>query len=96
MSPEAKELIKISKQKHKVWDLKGRQRGNDQSYVELKQAKYNARKILRKEREIEKENFYHQLEQNLSTKNFYKFIKRNLNTANSNTPVILHENREIS
>ncbi|CAC5407672.1 unnamed protein product [Mytilus coruscus] len=59
------------------------------------QAKYNARKIHLKERAIEKENFYHQLEQNPSTKTFYKLIKRNLNTANSNTPVILHENKEI-
>ncbi|CAG2189568.1 unnamed protein product [Mytilus edulis] len=57
VSPEAKRLLNLSKQKHRIWVVKGRPTGTDKSYIERKEAKYNARKILRKERAIEKENF---------------------------------------
>ncbi|CAG2191421.1 unnamed protein product [Mytilus edulis] len=96
VSPEAKRLLNLSKQKHRIWVVKGRPTGTDKSYIERKEAKYNARKILRKERAIEKENFYHQLEQQPSNKTFFKLINRNMGRENLNTPVIQHENKEIS
>ncbi|CAC5394868.1 unnamed protein product [Mytilus coruscus] len=72
-----------------------RPKENDKSYIELKEAKYNSRKILGKERAIEKEHFYHQLEQKSSNKTFFKLINRNLGREHLNTPVVQHENKEI-
>ncbi|CAG2214257.1 MINOS1 [Mytilus edulis] len=86
VSPEAKRLLNLSKQKHRIWVVKGHPTGTDKSYIE-REAKYNARKILRKERAIEKENFYHQLEQQPSNKTFFKLINRNMGRENLNTQI---------
>ncbi|CAG2218354.1 unnamed protein product [Mytilus edulis] len=57
VSAETKILLNISKQKHRIWDIGGRKRGLDDSFKQLKEAKYNARKMIRKERAMERENF---------------------------------------
>ncbi|CAG2195738.1 unnamed protein product [Mytilus edulis] len=58
VSAETKILLNISKQKHRIWDIGGRKRGLDDSFKQLKEAKYNARKMIRKERSMERENFF--------------------------------------
>ncbi|VDI12732.1 Hypothetical predicted protein [Mytilus galloprovincialis] len=97
VSAETKILLNISKQKHRIWDIGGRKRGLDDSFTQLKEAKYNARKMIRKERAMERKIFYSQLEQKPSSKTFFQLIKRNLgNNKNSVTQVIRHEEKDIT
>ena len=63
-------------------------------YKELKQAKSNVRKILRKERALEKQNFHQKLENDHSTKLFHQLIRRNMECSSPIADVILHKNVE--
>lgn len=94
VSQHAKKLLNKSKQKHKIWDLGDRKRGDDTTYRELKQAKSNVRKVLRKERALEKQNFHHKLENDHSIKIFHQLIRRNMECSSPIADVILHKNVE--
>jgi len=94
VSKHAKTLLNKSKQKHKMWYLGGRKRGDDATYRELKQAKSNVRKVLRKERALEKQNFHQKLENDDSTKIFHQLIRRNMECSSPIADVILHKNVE--
>lgn len=94
LSNHAQKLLNKSKQKHRIWDLRGRKRGDDAHFKELKQAKSNVRKVLRKERALEKQNFYQKLENDHSTKMFHQLIRRNMECSNQIADVILHKNVE--
>ncbi|CAC5381888.1 unnamed protein product [Mytilus coruscus] len=96
VSQHAKKLLTISKQKHRIWDLHGRKRGEDTCFLELKEAKRNVRKRLRQERAAECKEFYKKLESKPNSKNFYRLIRRNTNSTKELATTILYDDHELT
>ncbi|VDI35308.1 Hypothetical predicted protein [Mytilus galloprovincialis] len=96
VSQHAKKLLTISKQKHRIWDLHGRKRGEDTCFLELKEAKRNVRKRLRQERATECKEFYKKLESEPNSKNFYRLIRRNTNSTKELATTILYDDHELT
>ena len=76
-SPKVRELIGISKHKHRLWDQDGRPREGHKLFLDKKEAKKALRKQQRKERAIERELFMKKLESKPDQKTFFQLIRRN-------------------
>ena len=74
-SPKVRELVGISKHKHRLWDQAGRPRDGHKLFLDKKEAKKALRKQQRKERAIERELFMKKLESKPDQKKFFQLIR---------------------